>query len=303
MSNPNGPAAFDLNRQNDRCALIYRAGADHYFKLVGLARKAEVLIVTISAVIGLIAASIPAVQFDYAFWGLVLAALDASLVYAAIGAYRHAAAEMSDRFDRYLFSASIPSVACAPCMDTVTAFAERALANRSDQDRLSNWYDSRLATLPRAAAHLAGLRINALWDTSLRGLYIVIMCSIAAIVAIAGAYLFSRHGFSVERLVTNVMVPFAPAILWFERELVDQIDARRRKREFQRQLEAAWRRWRHGGAEAETTAGEEADYLQSVLFAYRRSDVSVAGWLYNLTRNRLHADVTRLMNRIEDGAT
>lgn len=94
MSSANDSAVFDLNRQNDRRALIYRAGADHYFKLVGVARKAELLIVATSAVIGLVAASVPAVQFAYAFWGLVLAALDASLVYAAIGAYRHAAAEM-----------------------------------------------------------------------------------------------------------------------------------------------------------------------------------------------------------------
>lgn len=301
MSSTNDSAAFDLNRQNDRRALIYRAGADHYFKLVGLARKAELLIVAVSVVIGLVAASVPSVQFAYAYWGLVLAALDASLVYAAIGAYRHAAAEMSDCFDRYLFSAPMTAAPCAPCMDSVTAFAERALEKRSDHERLSNWYDSRLAALPRTAAHLAGLRINAFWDTSLRGVYIIIICSIAVIVAISGAYLFSRHGFSVERLVTNVLVPLAPAILWFLRELVDQLDARRRKREFQRQLEAAWRRLQQGGPEAETTADEEADYLQSVLFAYRRSDVSVAGWLYDLTRNWLHADVSRLMDRILDG--
>lgn len=297
------PSAFNLNRQNDRRALIYRAGADHYFKLVGRARKAELLIVAISVVMGLIAASVPAIQFDYAFWGLVLAAVDASLVYAAIGAYRHAAAEMSDCFDRYLFSAPVTPAACAPCMDTVTVVAERALAKRSDDERLSNWYDSRLAALPRSAAHLAGLRINAFWDTSLRGSYIIIICSIAAVVAIAGFYLFSRHGFSLERLVTNVLVPFAPAILWFLRELVDQLDARRRKREFQKHVEAAWGRLRQGGPESLTTAGEEAEYLQSILFAYRRSDVSVAGWLYNLTRNRLHADVRRLMDRILDGTT
>jgi hypothetical protein len=303
MSGVDEPSAFDLNRQNDRRALIYRAGADHYFRLVGLARRAELLVVTISVVIGLVAASVPSVQFDYAFWGLVLAAVDASLVYAAIGAYRHAAAEMSDCFDRYLFSTPMTAAACAPCMDTVTAFAERALAKRSDQERLSNWYDSRLAALPRTAAHLAGLRINAFWDTSLRGLYIVIVCSIAALVAIAGAYLFSRHGFSLERLVTNVLVPFAPAILWFLRELVDQLDARRRKLEFQRQVESAYRRLHQGSPGAEATAGEEADYLQSVLFAYRRSDVSVPGWLYDLTRDRLHGDVSRLMDRILDGTT
>jgi hypothetical protein len=181
-------------------------------------------------------------------------------------------------------------------------WAERALAKRSDHERLSNWYDSRLASLSRTDAHLAALRINAFWDMSLRGLYITIICSIASIVAITGFYLFSRHGFSLERLVTNVLVPFAPAILWFLRELVDQLDARRRKREFQRQIEAACGRLRQGGPATRSAAGDEAEYLQSILFAYRRSDVSVAGWLYNLTRNRLHAGVSCLMDRILDGS-
>lgn len=128
-------------------------------------------------------------------------------------------------------------------------------------------------------------------NTSLGGVYIVIICSIATIVATAGAYLFSRHGFSIERLVTNVLVPFAPAILWFLRELVDQSDVRRRNQTSRGTLKPRGAVSQQGGPEAEAAAGEEADYLQSVLFAYRRSDVSVPGWLYDLTRNWLHADV------------
>ncbi len=291
---------FAVARQNDREALRYRAAADRYYGLVGVARCIELAIVATSVALGLIASANQTLEFDLAFWGIVLAVIDCPIIYYSVVANRHAAAQLSECFDRYLFGANaLRRTPCSATADAILASAERRLSNRSVVERLSDWYDTRLGGLPTSVAHLAALRVNAFWDASLRGPYVAIMISIAAVVVIVASYLFSRNGFTLERLITNVLLPLAPAALWFARELVDQWDARCRKLEFQRNIEKLW-----DGASNIAAEDLKADvgYFQGVLFSYRRSDVSVPWWLYKITRNRMHQDVATLMESLLTGA-
>jgi hypothetical protein len=208
---------------------------------------------------------------------------------------RHAGAQLADCFDRYLFS-EVPNLHL-PFPDSLDAVDSGRQVGLGDSvDRLSNWYDRRLGAFPREIAHLAALRINAFWDASLRGSYIVCMCAIASVVAIAALFLFSRNAMTTERLVINVFIPFSPAILWFVRELVEQVDARARKRDLEQCIDVLWDATNGIGANRSIAA--EVDYLQTLLFAYRRTDGSVPSWFYRAARMRLHRDITLLMARL-----
>jgi SMODS-associating 4TM effector domain len=241
-------------------------------------------------VLALSAASNPILQFDSAFSGLALAMLDTSIIYYLIVTRRHAAAQLADCFDRYLFSGTpYENLPCTPPIDSITVDAERHLARRGVRDKLADWYDRRLAELPPDLAHLAALRINAFRDTRLRGTYIVKVIGSAVAIGVVAWYLFSRNSMSPERLLPNVLVPLTPALLWLARDLVEQIDALIRKNEFKRCAGALWNdALRHRSSPA---IEAKIEYLQGLLLAYRRSDVSVPGWLYRVTRRRLHRDV------------
>jgi hypothetical protein len=293
--------SFEISRQNDANALRYRAAADRYYGIVGLGRKSELLIVAISVGLALSAAANQTLQYDSAFWGLVLTVLDASIVYYVILAKRHAAAQLADCFDRYLFSgAHFEDIPCAPSIDSLTTECERYLARRGIRDRLTDWYSEQLGQLPPRLAHLAALRINAFWDCWLRGTYIGMVISIGVGIVVIALYLFSKGGIRLDRLVTNVLVPLAPAVLWFSRELVEQIDALIRKNEFKRCAEALWRSATRGST---ALVAMQIDYLQGLLFAYRRSDVSVPGWLYRLTRRRLQRAMESLVRSLINSQT
>lgn len=288
---------FSINRQNDAEALRYRAGADRHYAVVGIVRRLESLIVLASIVLGFFSANSPALQVVPALWGLGLAVLDSSVLYYVAITNRHAAAQLADCFDRYVFTESpsahlpIPST-----VDSLVADSGRQLGLGAMVDRLSNWYDRRLGSFPREIAHLAALRINAFWDASLRDAYILGMCATATVVAAAALFLFSRYGMTVERLVINVLIPFSPAILWFVRELVEQIDARARKRDFEQCIDVLWDTTNRVGVNRSIAA--EVDYLQALLLSYRRTDASLPRWVYMAARSRLHRDIALLMARL-----
>jgi hypothetical protein len=286
---------FSINRQNDVEALRYRASADRHDTIVVIARRLEGLIVVVSIALGFFAANSSALQFAPALWALALAVVDSLLLYYVLLTNRHAGAQLADCFDRYVFSEAPQVQLQFPAsLDSDDPRRHAALGDLAD--RHSNWYDRRLGAFPREVAHLAALRINAFWDASLRGSYILAMCAAAAVIAIAALVLFARNGMSVERLLINVLIPFSPAILWFVRELVEQVDARRRKRDLERRIDVLWDA--ASGIGVSRALAVEVDYLQALLFAYRRTDGAVPSWLYRAARARLHRDVTLLMTRL-----
>lgn len=286
---------FDISRQNSEYALRYRAGADCYFAKVEWFRRVELAIVAVSVGLGIYSASTPALQFNAAFWGFILAAADATVIYRVINGNRHIAAQMSDCFDRYLFSECPDSgLPCTPSVDLLRVHAQKHLEKKGVRHRLVDWYNPRIGELPKDIAHLAALRINGFWDSQLRGTYITVMLASAATVCVVALYLFAENGMTVARFVTNVLAPFSTAILWFVRELIDQTDARTRKLEFQRRIESFWDQVPMTSSNMQA----EVEYLQSLLLAYRRTDVSVPAWLYKVTRARLHAEIALLMDQI-----
>ncbi|MGA2761308.1 MAG: S-4TM family putative pore-forming effector [Candidatus Cybelea sp.] len=288
---------FSINRQNDAEALRYRAAADRHYARVAIGRRVEALIVLGSIALGFFAASSSALQVVPALWALAFAVVESSLIYHFVLTNRQAGAQLADCFDRYLFS-EVPNLHLPfpASLDAVAADSGRQVGMGDFVDRLSNWYDRRLGAFPREIAHLAALRINAFWDASLRGSYIVGMCAIAGVVAIAALFLFSRNGITPERFVINVLIPFLPATLWFAREVVEQIDARARRRDLEQCIDVLWDATNGIGVSGSIAA--EVNYLQTLLFAYRRTDGSVPSWLYRAARMRLHRDITLLMARL-----
>ncbi len=276
-----------INRQNDAEALRYRAAADRHYAIVANAQRLEGLIVVGSIALGFFSASSSALQLVPALWALALAVVDSSLLYHIVLTNRHAGAQLADCFDRYLFSENPNLPLPFPAsLDSVTA----------DAGRHGGWYDRRLGSFPREIAHLAALRINAFWDASLRGSYIVGMCAVAGVIAIAAIFVFSRNGMTTERLIINGLIPFSPAILWFVRELVEQIDARVRKHDLEQCIDVLWDA--ANGIGVNRSIAAEVDYLQALLFAYRRTDGSLPSWFYRASRTRLHRDITLLMARL-----
>lgn len=288
---------FSINRQNDAEALRYRAAADRHYAKVALARRIEGVIVVGSIALGFFSAGSATLQLVPALWALAFAVAESSLIYHVVLTNRHAGAQLADCFDRYLFS-EVPNLHLPfpDSLDALTVDSGRHVGLGDLVDRLSNWYDRRLGAFPREIAHLAALRINAFWDAALRGSYIVGMCAIASVVAIAALFIFSRNGVTTERLIINVLIPFSPAILWFARELVEQIDARARKRDLEQCIDVLWDA--SNGIGVNRSIAAEVDYLQTLLFAYRRTDGSVPSWLYRTARMRLHRDITLLMARL-----
>ncbi len=288
---------FSINRQNDAEALRYRAAADRHYAKVAFARRLEALIVVGSIALGFLSAGSQSLQFVPALWALAFAVVESSLIYHIVLTNRHAGAQLADCFDRYLFS-EIPNLHLPfpASLDAVAVESGRQVGLGDAVDRVSNWYDRRLGAFPREIAHLAALRINAFWDASLRGSYIIVMCAIAGVIAVASLFIFSRTGITIERLIINVLIPFLPAILWFAREVVEQIDARARKRDLEQCIDVLWDATNGIGVNRSIAA--EVDYLQTLLFAYRRTDGSVPSWLYRVARVRLHRDITLLMARL-----
>jgi len=278
---------FSINRQNDVEALRYRAAADRHYAIVAIARRLEGLILVASIALGFFSASSTALQLVPALWALGLAVVDSSLLYHVVLTNRHAGAQLADCFDRYLFSEN-PNLHLP-----FPASIDSAVA---DPGRHGGWYDRRLGSFPREIAHLAALRINAFWDASLRGSYIVGICAVAGVIAVAALFLFSRNGMTTERLIINLLIPFSAAILWFVRELVEQIDARARKHDLEQCIDVLWDA--ANGIGVNRSIAAEVDYLQTLLFAYRRTDGSLPSWFYRAARTRLHRDITLLMARL-----
>lgn len=291
--------ALGIGRQNDLEALRYRAAADHYFGIVGRLRKLELLFVMVSVALSVYAILQPGLQYQAAVTGVFLAGFDSSYIYYAIGKNRRKAAQCSELFDAYVFS-SVRRAQLAPCpfYEEIASVGDRRLQNDALASRLRDWYDRGLESFGPARSHLAALRLNAAWDSALRTPYVRIFTTALIVSAVVVIYICGDKQVPVDRLVTNILAPLLPALLWALRELVDQLDARERKSEFRRCVDEAWQR-----ALTETdsdTIARMADDLQGILFSYRAVDVSVPGWLYLVNRARLHREMSALSERLRE---
>jgi hypothetical protein len=120
---------FSINRQNDAEALRYRAAADRHYAKDALARRLEGVIVVGSIALGFFASGSSALQLVPALWALAFAVVESSLLYHVVLTNRHAGAELSDCFDRYLFS-EVPNLHL-PFPDSLDAVAALFIFSRN----------------------------------------------------------------------------------------------------------------------------------------------------------------------------
>ena len=160
---------------------------------------------------------------------------------ARLGKNRRKAAQCSELFDAYVFS-SVHRVRLAPCpfFEEIAAVGDRRLHNEALAKRLRDWYDTGLEGIGTARSHLAAFRLNSAWDSTLRGPYVGMLIAALIVAALIVLYVGGAEHVQIDRLVTNLLAPLLPALLWALRELVDQIDARDRKTEFRRCVDEAW---------------------------------------------------------------
>lgn len=275
-----------LEAQNSSLAITAIGAADHFWSVVQRLRAAQLGLVVILPTLFAIAAQFKAdLTVTAGLLGFALTIIDTVLIYPFISMERHRAAQAQDIFDSIALDLPRSELRRSQDPDQSDLRDAAAKQNRSRAARNRDWYSRVLGQLPCAVGRIACMKESTAWDGGLRVRYVwvVVGCSVSVFLGFITYALFSRlDGASI---VTRILFPLTPAIVWAGRELWDHFDASRGVCRLREALQNAWNDGLAGRV-AETDLSALAVDFSAALFAYRSETAPVPHLLYGLLRNR-----------------
>ena len=276
---------LDEDPQNEPGNVCYLAASQSFFERAEMWRTMDLLVVAALPTLGALYGATQAnPNFIIPFVGFLGIVLDGTLFQPFIRSNRIRAAQLAETYDCRIIGEEPSPVRTwgRPSDEEVQSVAERHLRKPGAREWLRFWYTDRLHELTSVPAQLLCQRISCSWDEQLRQRYIPVLAIIAVSVALLLVVFFGEAGWALNRAVTNVLYPIAPAIAWLGREFIEHQEARTAKERLRMAIQQVWARMIQGAGEL--TA--ERDAIQGMQFMFRATQPSVPSRLYRANRDR-----------------
>lgn len=184
----------------------------------------QLFLVVLLPVVGAISALMwPKVGAYVAFASLVIAVLDSAWLDRLQRHKVKLAAKIGEQFDCELLEIPWNRLVAGRRADPEQVEAA-ANAWGGGDDGLRNWYPSEISRAPLWLARIICQRTNAWYDSRLRQSYEAWLLALVCMVFIGCLFIGVWKGLSVLDLITTVMTPAAPALIWCLREHFRQRD-------------------------------------------------------------------------------
>lgn len=160
----------------------------------------------------------------------------------------------------------------------------------SEKQRLLNWYEPLIATLPLPIGRLICQRTNLTYDSRVRTRYAHALFCFAVLLGV-GLILFALcKKLPMDDAILNLFLPALPLASFVLRERRKQRDTIDSLATLKGEVEKLWDKALGGTAFETLTTDSRA--LQDAIYRHRASNPLVFDWLYNKLRNR-DEDLTR----------
>lgn len=228
-----------------------------------------------------IANLLPGARMWTTFAAITIALLDALLLERVQSDFRTKAARVQELFDTSLLNipwSELPAGGRPTRLDYADANRKFRQVN-PDIKRLEAWYPPVVAEVPHALGRSICQRMNCWWDASLRKKYGNALYLILGALVLFAVSMALMNGFSVEKLLTTIYLPIAPAVLWIVREARKQHKASDLLVRTEQAVVREWSRMLNTGLN-QSTDDLQARIVQDIIFDGRSKNPPVFDWIY-----------------------
>lgn len=152
----------------------------------------------------------------------------------------------------------------------------------SVKEKLENWYERALTTLPLPLARLLCQRTNITYDMRVRTSYARILLSSAVLIAVVLTLYGLHQDLKFSGLILAAWLPALPLATFLLKEYRKQKDTIESLTTLKSEIEKAWDKALAGASDAELTV--IARGLQDAIYRHRASNPLVLDWLYDRFR-------------------
>jgi len=153
-----------------------------------------------------------------------------------------------------------------------------------DLNKLENWYERALTTLPLPLARLLCQRTNITYDMRVRVSYARILLSAAVFIGVVSTLYGLHQDLKFSGLIMVIWLPALPLVTFLLKEYRKQRDTIETLTTLKVEIEKAWEKALSGASDAELTATARA--LQDAIYRHRASNPLVIDWLYDRLRGK-----------------
>jgi hypothetical protein len=247
-----------------------------------------VLLPVVTAGIALLA---PAIRPYTAGVALVVSVLDVTVLDRMHRAKLKLAAKIAEAFDCEVLSLPWNRFVAGKPADPETIIEAQA-AWRGGDGKLVDWYPLAMGKAPLHFARIICQRTNLWYDAKLRrhyGAWVLVFAAVLLLALVAAA---SFTGLTVALLISTVLPPAAPVLIWSLREYFRQRDTAEAQETAKAEAESLWERAK-GGECAEPDCATMSREFQNAIYARRVSSPLMLPGVYRWLRPAMETQMNK----------
>jgi hypothetical protein len=224
----------------------------------------------------------PSIRPYTAAVALVVSVLDVTVLDRLQRAKLKLAAKIAEAFDCDVLGLPWNRFVAGNRADPET-IVEAQNAWRGGDSKLTNWYPVAVGAAPLHLARVICQRTNLWYDAKLRRHYGAWVLVFAAVLLMALVVAASFTGLTVALLISTVLPPAAPVLIWSLREYFRQRDTAEAQETAKAEADALWARAKAGQCEEPECATLSREF-QNAIYARRVSSPLMLPGMYRLLR-------------------
>lgn len=233
----------------------------------------------------------PSIRPYTAAVALMVSALDVTVLDRMYRAKLKVAAKVAEAFDCEVLTLPWNQFVAGKRAEPETIIAAQA-AWRGGDSKLTNWYPVAVGAAPLHLARIICQRTNLWYDATLRRHYGAWVLVFAAVLLLGLVVAASFTGLTVALLISTVLPPAAPVLIWSLREYFRQRDTAEAQETAKAEAEALWERAKAGGC-AEADCGPLSREFQNAIYARRVSSPLMLPGVYRLLRPGMEVQMNK----------
>lgn len=247
-----------------------------------------VLLPVVTAGVALLA---PSIRPYTAAVALVVSALDVTVLDRMYRAKLKVAAKIAEAFDCEVLSLPWNAFVAGKQAETETIVAARA-AWRGGEGKLTNWYPVAVGAAPLHLARIICQRTNLWYDAKLRRHYGAWVLVFAAVLLAGLVIAASFTGLTVALLISTVLPPAAPVLIWSLREYFRQRDTAEAQETAKAEADTLWAQAKAGDC-AEPDCLARSREFQNAIYARRVSSPLMLPGVYRILRPAMENEMNK----------
>jgi len=270
---------------------LMRARSEVYRQATALLVIQFAFTVLLPVVTAAIALATPCIRPFTAPVALLVSLLDVTWLDRLQRSKLKTAAKIAEAFDCEVLGLSWNNFVAGKRAEPETIVAAEAKWRGGDA-KLVDWYPVAVGKAPLHLARIICQRTNLWYDAKLRrhygGWVLVVGFALLLILLVAAAF----TGLTVALLLSTVLPPAAPVLIWCFREYLRQRDTAEAQETARGEAEGLWEKAKAGGC-SETDCAVQSREFQNAIYTRRVSSPLMLPGVYKLLRNDMEAQMNK----------